>query len=65
MLKLVKEASDSLICGDKSAIGLLLPGTNGFDSYFMNVKFGGAGLKQNVIAILDDKTNKDYDFLLS
>lgn len=65
MLKLVKEASDSLICGDKSAIELLLPGTNGFDSYFMNVKLGGAGLKQNVIAILDDKTKKDYDFLLS
>lgn len=65
MLNLVKEMADSLICGDKSAIELLLPETKGFDSYFMNVKLGGAGVKTNVIAIIDDKTKKDYDFLLT
>ena len=67
MLNLVKEAADSgsLICDDKSAIELLLPGMDGFDSYFKNVKLDGAGLKPNVIAIIDDKTKKDYDFLLT
>lgn len=65
MHELVKEVADSLICGDKSVIELLLPGTSEFDSYFDNVRLGGAGLKPNVLAIFDDKTKKDCDFLLA
>ena len=65
MLELVKNDSDSLICGDKSKMELLLPGSSGFDAYFENVKFDGAGLKPNIIAIFDDKTKKDYDLLLA
>lgn len=65
MLNLVKESADSLLCGDKSVIELLLPDSAGFNSYFENVKLGGAGLKSSIIGILDDKTKKDCDFLLS
>lgn len=65
MFALVKETSDTLICGDTSDIELLLPETEGFDSYFKNAEFGGKGIKSSVLAILDDKTKKDYDFLLT
>lgn len=65
MLEAVKHASESLITGGKKDIELLLPETDGFNIYFQNVKLGGAGLKPNILAIIDDKTRKDKDFLLA
>lgn len=65
MLNIVKEGASSLIIGNGNDIAVLLPDTVEFDMYFENVKLGGAGLKAMVIAILDDKTRKDYDLLLT
>lgn len=65
MAKAVKQAANGLVVGAASDVAVLLPGDSAFESYFCNVKFGGEGLKANVIAIIDDKTKKDYDLLLT
>ncbi|MBQ7562368.1 MAG: hypothetical protein IJT16_00080 [Lachnospiraceae bacterium] len=64
MLKAVRQAASG-ITHSNDDIELLITGEPKFDMYFKNVKFGGAGLKPNIIAIIDDKTKKDYDMLLA
>ena len=64
MLEIVKELAPCLT--ESSAdVEILLPGNLAFDSYFNNSKLNGAGLKFETIAILDDKTRKDIDLLLT
>lgn len=65
MLMLVKEVAPSLIIGNRSEAVVLLPETIEFDCYFNNVKLNGAGLKAEVLAVIDDRTKRDYDFLLT
>lgn len=65
MLDAVKNVASTLVVGSDNDVEVLLPDSEKFDTYFMNVKLGGAGLKPNILAIIDDKTKKDYDFLLA
>ncbi len=65
MLDAVKSAAPTLVVENNNDVQVLLPGSEVFDSYFKNVKLGGARLKSNILAIIDDKTKKDYDFLLA
>ena len=65
MQNVVCEYASNLVIGNKSEVAVLLPNSIEFETYFKNVKFEGAGLKANVLAIIDDKTKKDYDFLLT
>lgn len=65
MHKVVKKAAGSLIIGDKKDIEILLPESDGFNIYFQNVKLGGADFKSIILAVIDDKTRKDKDFLLA
>lgn len=66
MHEVVKKAAGSLIIGDKKDIEILLPESDGFNIYFQNVKLlGGVGFKSSVLAVIDDKTKKDKDFLLT
>ena len=61
----VKESADSLISGSKKDVAVLLPQTEEFESYFKNTKLKSEGLKAIVLAIIDDRTRKDYDLILT
>ncbi len=65
MRKVVKDSYHSLLIENCNDVVVLLPGTYSFDAYFQNVMLCGAGLKDVVLAIIDDKTRKDYDLLLT
>lgn len=61
----ITENIESLCTEGSIDTAILLPNTDEFETYFKNVKLGGAGLKPNVLAIIDDKTRKDKDLLLT
>lgn len=65
MLNAVEQAAPLLVIGDKEEVEVLLPETDKFNMYFANVKLDDRCLKSNILAILDDKTKKDYDILLA
>ena len=65
MHTIVKKYASSILLSDVGETAILLPDTSEFEVYFKNVMLGGAGLKTNVLAIIDDKTKRDRDILLT
>lgn len=68
MLKIIKENIDSIV-SDPKDVTISLVGDNDFDIYFQNnnirVLSGSLYLcKQKALAIIDDKTKKDFDLIL-
>lgn len=65
MKSLVKVAASELMQGIKSDVNILIPGNNEFDLYFENTKLNAGGLKEKILGIIDDKTKKDCDLVLT
>lgn len=65
MQKIVRDSVQSLRAGNSDDIAIWLPESKEFEAYFKNVKLGGAGLKAIVLAIIDDKSKRDHDLLLT
>lgn len=65
MKQLIQDASNKLVEGKTSEISVILPNTDEFNLYFNNAKLQAGALKQITLAIIDDKTRKDCDFVLT
>lgn len=65
MQEVVKSSASTLVVGSNNEVEILLRDSEKFDTYFKNVKLDGILFKSNILAIIDDKTKKDYDFLLA
>lgn len=68
MLPLVKNSLSDIVL-DPNKVIVLLRNDNGFDSYFENTGLKTNGdsvylIKQKSLAVIDDKTKKDYDLIL-
>lgn len=61
----IQNRANSLIKDNQDETKLLLPETDEFNAYFVNVNFKSQGLKSKVLAILDDTTGKDKDLILT
>lgn len=65
MYAIVKKQASAILLNDSGETAVLLPDTSEFEAYFKNVKLGGGGLKSIVLVIIDDKTKRDRDLLLT
>lgn len=65
MRKLISKAASELIVGNTSESAVLLPGDEEFNLYFKNSKLSAGALKGETLAIIDDKTRKDCDLVLT
>ena len=65
MKNIVKQAASELSQGISSEVNILIPGSDEFDLYFENSKLDAGGLKEKALGIIDDKTKKDCDLVLT
>ncbi len=65
MKSLIKLAASELMQGITSDANILIPGNNEFNLYFENTKLDAGGLKEKTLGIIDDKTKKDCDLVLT
>lgn len=65
MKQLIKEVSNDLVIGAPSQIAIIHANTDEFNLYFNNIKLQTGGLKNKTLAIIDDKTMKNSDLVLT
>ena len=65
MCSVIKEAAEKLILGNTDSISVLFTGDEEFNLYFQNTKLAAGALKIKTLAIIEDDTKKNCDFVLT